>query len=162
MLGLQVESDNWVMEAEMLNQAQGMFSDLWWNVSPVDRSEYEGMKAVTLVEALQASIDYHKPKHQHDCTECVALGHFMGEGEVYDLYFCKKSNPTVIARFGPEGDYYSGLALADKIRPLGAAKERALILGYLHTCPYKEDIEGDTTTLCTCDNEDVKECMSAI
>lgn len=45
-------------------------------------------------------------RYAHDCTECKPLGLC----DMYDLYFCKKSIPTVIARYGHRGgDYTSGL-----------------------------------------------------
>lgn len=31
-----------------------------------------------------------------------------------------------------------------------------------HTCPYKEEINGDSTTLCTCDEAQTHECMMDI
>lgn len=47
-----------------------------------------------------------KPRHPHDCERCTFLGTFGS----HDLYYCAKQphlGPTVIARFGPEGDYNS-------------------------------------------------------
>ena len=32
----------------------------------------------------------------------------------------------------------------------------------LHTCPYAEEIHGDSTTLCTCDAAATHECMMDI
>lgn len=66
--------------------------------------------------------------HPHDCDACKPLGQF---GE-YDLYYCgQRGDPTVIARYGPDGDYLSGLSFADHSEPLGEAKKRALERGYL-------------------------------
>lgn len=48
------------------------------------------------------------PRYVHDCEQCK----FLGLYEEYDLYFCdqNKFGPTVVARYGDEGDEYtSGL-----------------------------------------------------
>lgn len=51
-----------------------------------------------------------RPKHQHDCTECRFLGSYYYKGETYDLYYCSQNgNPTVVARYGKDGDYLSGM-----------------------------------------------------
>jgi hypothetical protein len=64
-----------------------------------------------------------KPIFEHDCEKCIFLGHYEG----YDLYFCK-NEPTVIARYGENGDYMSGLIFADINPVLGEAKRRAIEL----------------------------------
>lgn len=69
-----------------------------------------------------------EPRHQHDCEECV----FLGTHERYDLYYCK-ANPTVIARYGTEGDYLSGLAAASLVPVLAIATVRAITAGVLTT-----------------------------
>lgn len=135
-LDIQVESQNWVVEADMLNQVHGFTTDLWWNIwnkngmhIPIVK---EMVKTVTLAEALRLTIDSVKPVHQHDCSHCTFLGLFQADAIVYDLYHCEQlGNPTVIARFGEDGEYYSGLPLVDKMRVLGAARDRAKILGLL-------------------------------
>lgn len=68
------------------------------------------------------------PRYQHDCDKCHSLGPY----QEYDLYVCPEGiDPTVIARFGPDGDYLSGLCFADRIPQLGEAKRRAIIQGLL-------------------------------
>jgi hypothetical protein len=68
----------------------------------------------------------NEPRHEHDCDCCTYLGHF----EKYDLYHCAHGgNPTVIARYGDDGDYMSGMCFAGQVKPLGVAKERALAKG---------------------------------
>lgn len=78
------------------------------------------------------------PRFKHDCNECVFLGSYRQEiGGDYDLYYCSKLFPTVIARFGHEGsDYISGMALAkaDVIPSLTEALKRAVEKGY-----YKDE-----------------------
>lgn len=69
-----------------------------------------------------------KPQHLHDCEECV----FLGTHENYDLYYCS-ANPTVIARYGSEGDYISGLVFAERIPALNVAADRAITVGLLTT-----------------------------
>lgn len=48
-----------------------------------------------------------KPRYVHDCYKCEFLGVFKN----YDLYYCGAepvSGQTLIARYGPDGDYISG------------------------------------------------------
>jgi len=68
-------------------------------------------------------------RYQHDCDCCVALG----EHEEYDLYFCKQGGfeDTVIARYGVDGDYTSGMVFAKCFGPLAIAKERAIKQGLM-------------------------------
>lgn len=50
-----------------------------------------------------------KPKHKHDCKECL----FLGCSDEHDLYYCNNIHPTVIARYGDNGeDYVSGIFIA--------------------------------------------------
>jgi hypothetical protein len=65
-------------------------------------------------------------RYLHDCEECV----FLGVHEQYDLYFCA-ANPTVIARYGTEGDYLSGLALVSLVPVLAIAAGHALDRGLI-------------------------------
>ena len=68
-----------------------------------------------------------KPRHPHDCECCTFLGHH----EEYDLYHCKQGGfgDTVVARFGENGDYSSGLNFS--IPELQEAERRARELGLL-------------------------------
>ena len=77
-----------------------------------------------------------KPKHPHNCPKCVFLGAHIHESFWHDLYYCDQAigAPTVIARYGPEGDYVSGLCFADDIPSLGVAKKFAQRTGLL-PCP---------------------------
>ncbi len=49
--------------------------------------------------------------HEHDCECCHYLGSEKKKKEELDYYVCDQGDkrPTVIARFGVDGDYYSGL-----------------------------------------------------
>ena len=70
------------------------------------------------------------PRYPHDCNRCVFLG-YHGK---YDLYVCigKVSiSTTIIARYGIEGDYYSGLPFRLVNKPLGIAFKRACERGLL-------------------------------
>lgn len=67
-------------------------------------------------------------RYMHDCEECV----FLGTHDQYDLYYCE-ANPTVIARYGAEGDYLSGLLLASLVPVLAIATVRAINAGLLTT-----------------------------
>lgn len=66
------------------------------------------------------------PRYTHDCEECV----FLGTHSKYDLYYCG-ANPTVIARYGTEGDYNSGLACASTNPVLAIATVKAIVAGLL-------------------------------
>lgn len=49
--------------------------------------------------------------HQHDCDCCHYLGSESVKDSGFDYYICEQggNNPTVISRFGADGDYASGL-----------------------------------------------------
>lgn len=80
------------------------------------------------------------PRHEHDCDQCVFLGHF---GDA-DLYFHECANAvqtTVIARVGRRGAYASGLCFSAPytdmageqqhgIPELVEARARAIAAGY--------------------------------
>ena len=71
-----------------------------------------------------------KPIHKHDCECCQFLGSFKGE----DLYYHEENRITLIARFGEDGDYTSGLTFAKSEKdnpesPIGEAYRRAEALG---------------------------------
>jgi hypothetical protein len=67
------------------------------------------------------------PLYKHDCNTCQFLGRF----EEFDLYFCESSFPTVIARYGKEEKYKSGMCFAtpDIDQSLYAAKLVAIEKG---------------------------------
>lgn len=79
-----------------------------------------------------------EPQYVHDCDNCIFLGQYMeNDGTLYDLYFCS-TEPTVIARYGEEGKYLSGLRFAIydifSIRetPLSVALKRAYERGIIN------------------------------
>jgi hypothetical protein len=87
-----------------------------------------------------------KPEYEHDCENCVFLGHIVEKGpsgrraQSYDLYYCTQAPliPTVIARYGDEGaEYSSGLEIAKALAeeeeddPLVFAMEEAQRRGLL-------------------------------
>lgn len=49
--------------------------------------------------------------HNHDCECCHYLGSESTAKDNMDYYVCEQGGaiPTVIARFGDDGDYYSGI-----------------------------------------------------
>lgn len=61
------------------------------------------------------------PIHEHDCDECHFLGNYEGE---MDLYYHKRGDETVIARYGEMGDYMSGLYFVDRNPALAEALSR--------------------------------------
>jgi len=80
-----------------------------------------------------------KPRYNHDCNHCV----FLGRYKKFDLYVCvgsertgKKFDDTIIARYGVDGDYYSGMAFRDKIEPLRKAFKRACDKGIIKKEDY--------------------------
>lgn len=70
-----------------------------------------------------------KPLFPHDCPTCRFLGRFRFEGQDRDLYYCP-GEPTVLARFGKDGDYASGLPFINN-NPLREAALRAIEAGHL-------------------------------
>jgi hypothetical protein len=79
-----------------------------------------------------------EPVYKHDCSACIFLGTYRHDGTRYDLYYCNKGIPTVIARYGIEEKYMSGIqfGLSDimsnnvNMSPLGKALQLA----------YKKDL----------------------
>ena len=68
-----------------------------------------------------------KPIFEHDCDECVFLGNHNGQ----DLYVHSKPT-TVIARYGKDGDYSSGLPFSyGSDKNLTEARNRAEAQGLL-------------------------------
>lgn len=63
-----------------------------------------------------------KPRYLHDCMNCKFFGQYYG----YDLWACiveqEYPNPaiikTLIARYGEEGKYYSGISCMAKNKPI--------------------------------------------
>lgn len=81
------------------------------------------------------------PQHPHDCDRCV----FLGRHGTDDLYFhdggAVPHFTTLIARFGEDGDYSSGMAFSvpytsidgaqqPALPSLAEARSRAIALGY--------------------------------
>lgn len=59
-----------------------------------------------------------KPFHKHDCNNCTHLKSVTVDNTNYDLYFCTQGfdEPychTLIARYGKDGDYLSGMKFSD-------------------------------------------------
>ena len=70
-----------------------------------------------------------KPRFPNDCRSCKYLGRWSHVGTYYDLYYCGGVSPTVIARFGENADYYSGLGF--RIPALLEAEYRAKQFGFI-------------------------------
>lgn len=80
------------------------------------------------------------PKYKHDCDRCVFLKRLIKprgmEPRTFDLYYCPAPDnlyvaATVIARYGPDGDYLSGNCFShnDRIPELVVARKEAEKLG---------------------------------
>lgn len=83
-------------------------------------------KIMTIVDYLIE--EYYSPRYEHNCICCRYLGRY----EKYDLYYCEESVKTVIARYGKDSDYISGLGFSDNHNnPLFVAKMRAEKLGLI-------------------------------
>lgn len=68
--------------------------------------------------------------YRHDCSRCTALGSWSDGLRFYDLYYCAKSIPTLIARYGSEGsEYISGMGMP--VLPIVEAERRARERGIL-------------------------------
>jgi hypothetical protein len=77
-------------------------------------------------------INDRPPRHEHDCHRCDYLGRF----KEYDLYICLRQQEyldlsTVIARYGPQGEYRSGLCFCTRRPELNQALKRAHERGIL-------------------------------
>lgn len=97
-------------------------------------------QGVDLAVADSGNVQGHTPRHEHDCSACV----FLGRHKDADLYFHESGIPaftTVIARYGPDGNYFSGLAFSapyraadgnhcDPIEDLAEARKRAIDQGH--------------------------------
>ena len=78
-----------------------------------------------------ATTGNEKPNYKHDCEKCIYLGVFNGD----DLYYCSGSRgniPTVISRYGEDGEYQSGMIFAehekeDMNSSIGEAYRRAVL-----------------------------------
>lgn len=79
------------------------------------------------------------PRFEHDCDCCQFLGHFRGEHGPVDLYVHTRGHmPTVIARFGSDGNYASGMCFAyGQLDDLTEARVRAQKLGILEYNVYE-------------------------
>ena len=76
-----------------------------------------------------------KPIHKHDCDKCHFLGNFVSDKTTYDLYYCDGFIATLIARYGENGAYSSGMIFGfldkdDTTSPLGEAWRRAKQKGF--------------------------------
>ena len=77
-----------------------------------------------------SEIEKTQPLYEHDCDNCVYLGSYLDE---FDLYYCP-SKPTVTARYGSLDLYQSGMVFTygeNKIEELVEARRRAEELGLL-------------------------------
>ncbi len=89
------------------------------------------MKSIEIM--FRSAINSETHRHQssrfiHDCGMCS----FLGRTKDYDLYYCAKSIPTVIARYGDNGqDYTSGMN--SSLPELIEAKEIAYARGFSTT-----------------------------
>jgi hypothetical protein len=65
-------------------------------------------------------------RYQHDCNNCIFLGHY----KEYDLYYCPSDRgaiySTVIARYGNEGHEYASGINSMTMPGLNEAKARAI------------------------------------
>jgi len=75
-----------------------------------------------------------EPIYAHDCQNCIYLGVYNlkenGKKIPHDLYYCHSERPTVIARYGNNGEeYQSGIncELPELIEAKKRAKDRGLI-----------------------------------
>jgi len=84
-----------------------------------------------------AHVPGDKPVHVHDCGSCVFLGTRSGNGKRYDLYYCpsreESTIPSVIARYGADADYISGLEFISIEPMLAQAFVLALQAGHIST-----------------------------
>jgi hypothetical protein len=67
------------------------------------------------------------PLYDHDCDACTYLGTVDG----HDLYFCDGTDKTLIARYGIDGDYKSGLHMVGCDFHISTAYRVAYFAGYI-------------------------------
>lgn len=73
----------------------------------------------------------HKPIHKHDCNTCTFLGNYRDISKAYDLYW--HDDPihpeliTVVARYGNDENYISGLSFLGTTPALQVAFARKVI-----------------------------------
>ncbi len=78
-------------------------------------------------------------RYEHDCDHCKPLGMFRD----FDLYYCPQGGlPTVIARYGEDGNYTSGLDAADRHPELAEARARSVTAGYIAAVPDNAGSNG--------------------
>ena len=74
-----------------------------------------------------------EPRFPHDCDRCTFLGHYRHFGRDNDLYWCDGGSIiNVIARYGPDAEYESGLLpgwTMPEDAPLCEAVRRAEAMG---------------------------------
>lgn len=71
---------------------------------------------------------YHEKLYEHDCKYCT----YIDTDDKYDYYICvpkKKSNPTIIARFGSSPEEYYSMDMSTVIGWLlkGTGKDNPLV-----------------------------------
>lgn len=77
----------------------------------------------------QLPVELRVPFHPHDCEYCVFLGGWIHKNIRYDLYFCGGNHPTVIARYGEEYMYFSGMFFVHTVAELKEPYIRAKKVG---------------------------------
>lgn len=85
------------------------------------------------------------PYWLHDCADCIFLGGYIYLDDRYDLYFCTQriGRPTLLARFGKNADYFSGLDWGKSqfrghtTHPMAAAFMLAKLRGLIGTSPAR-------------------------
>lgn len=79
-----------------------------------------------------------KPRFDHDCEDCEYLGWYdPKEHHKYDLYYCPREG-TVIARWGPDGQYVSGWHSLDY--RLSEARTRFGMMSHSNKLPEYTDV----------------------
>lgn len=132
------------MVTETLHHVQSFLDRVRSHMLEIDHTQYRFFRnhayaAVNNPGYEEPGFTVQMVRFDHDCDKCHFVGYadFLTEDRAtvhFDLYYCYKMTPTVIARFGDEGsDCNSGLALADEHPALRLARDRAQKLGlYRH------------------------------
>jgi len=88
-------------------------------------------KGQEMNEKMLLKTKFHEPQN---CKKCIYLGseeYEYYEAKKFDYYFCIGAEKTLIARYGEDGDYYSGTVFAfgkqdERIHPLRRAAMLAM------------------------------------
>lgn len=119
-------------EDAILSEESDMLSKALWHLNLAIASVYP-----LWIEERDPVVVEEEPMYEHDCTKCVFLGRYVPRNgnPPCDLYYQGESprGESVIARYGPDGDYASGMYGSACMDEMAEAHKRALKAGLTFT-----------------------------